>query len=70
MLEGEFQQAPTALAGIDARGHRDGVRIVVDLDVVLMADVEPLEILAHHDEIDVLEAAARNERARRPQIRE
>jgi hypothetical protein len=36
---------------------------------VLVAYVESLEILAHHDEIDVVESAARHERACGPQIR-
>ena len=69
VLEGEFQQAAASLAGIDSGGHGDRVRIVVDLDVVLVADVQALEILAHHHEIDVLEAAAGNERARRAKVR-
>ena len=58
MLEGELQQAPAALARVDAGRHRDGVRVVVDLNVVFVADVQALEILAHDDQVDVLEAAA------------
>ena len=50
-------------------GHRDRVRIVVDLDVVFVADVQPLEVLAHYDEVDVVEASARDERAGGAQIR-
>ena len=60
VLERELEQAPAALAGVDAGRHGDGVRIVVDLDVVLVADVQPFEILAHHHQIDVVEAAAGN----------
>ncbi len=68
VFEGELQQTAAALAGVDAGGHRDRVRIVVDLNVVLVADVQSLEVLAHHHEVDVVEAAARNERARGAQI--
>ena len=53
VLEGELEQAAAALAGVDAGGHGDRVRIVVDLDVVLVADVQAFEIFAHHHEIDV-----------------
>ena len=68
VLEGELEQPAAALARVDAGGHRDGVRIVVDLDVVLVPDVQALEILAHHHQIDVVEAAAGNQRARRAQV--
>ena len=43
--------------------------IVADLNVMLVPDVQSLEILAHHHQVDVVEAAARDERARRAQIR-
>ena len=69
VLESELEQPAAALARVHAAGHRDRVRVIADLDVVLVADVQPLEILAHHHQIDVVEAAARNERARRTQVR-
>ena len=68
VLEGELQQPAAALARVDAGGHGDGVRVVVDLNVVLVADVQAFEILAHHHQVDVVEAAARNQRARRTQV--
>ena len=68
MLERELQQTPAALAGVDAGGHGDRVRIVVDLDVVLVADVQAFEIFAHHHQVDVVEAAAGNQRASGTQI--
>jgi hypothetical protein len=45
-------------------------RIVADLDEMLEAHVEALEVLAHEDEVDVLETPAGDERARRPQVGE
>jgi hypothetical protein len=68
VLERELEQAAAALARVDAGGHRDGVRVVVDLHVVLVADVEALEVLAHDDEVDVVEAAARDDGARRRRL--
>ena len=35
---------------------------------MLVADVQALEVLAHHDQVDVVEAAARNQGARRAQV--
>ena len=64
MFEGEFQQPSAALARIDPGRHGDRMRIVVDGDVMLVADVEPLEVLTHDDEIDVVESTARDDRAR------
>ena len=68
VLEREFQQAPAALAGVDAGGHGDRVRIVVDLDVMLVAYVQSFEIFAHHHQIDVVEATAGDEGASGAQI--
>ena len=45
--------AARARARVDAGRHRDGVRVVADRDVVLEADVEALEVLAHEDEVDL-----------------
>ncbi len=69
VLERELQQAAAALARIDAGGHGHCMRIVVDRDVDLMADIQALEILAHHHQVDVVESAAGNQRAGRTQIR-
>jgi hypothetical protein len=44
------------------------VRVVADRDVVLEADVQPLEVLAHQHQVDILVAPAGNEGARRPQV--
>ena len=68
VLERELQEPAAPLAGVNAGGHGDGVRVVVDLDVMLVPDVQALEIFAHHDEIDVVEAAARNQGSRWPEI--
>ena len=48
-----------ARPGVDAGRDRDGVRVVADRDVVLEADVQPLEVLADQHDVDVLVAAAR-----------
>ena len=69
VLERELEQPAAALAGIDAGGHGDRVRVVVDLDVMLVADVQALEVLAHHHQVDIVEAAAGNQRACRAQVR-
>jgi hypothetical protein len=37
------------------------MRVVVDLHVVLVADVEAFEVLAHHHQVDVVVAAARDD---------
>jgi uncharacterized protein len=68
MFEREFQQTPAALAGVDAGGYGDRARIVVYLDVMLVAYVQSFEILPHHHQIDVLEAAAGDEGASGAQI--
>ncbi len=68
MLERELEQAAAALPRVDARGHGHGVRVIVDLNVVLVSDVQALEIFAHDNEVDVVEAAAGDESSRRPQI--
>jgi hypothetical protein len=69
VFEGILQQPAAALARVDAGGHRHSVRVVVDLHVVLVADVEAFQVLAHDHEVDVVVAAARNEGACRAQIR-
>ncbi len=68
MRKRKFQQAPAALSRVDSRRHGHSMRVVVDLDVVLVPDVQTLEIFAHHHQIDVVESAARNQRARGAQI--
>jgi hypothetical protein len=68
VLKRVFQQAAAAGAGVDARGHGHGVRVVVDLHVVLVADVQAFEVLAHHHQVDVVEAAAGDDGARRAQV--
>ena len=68
MVEGELEQAAAAGAGVDAGGHGHGVRVVVDLHVVLVADVQAFEVLAHHHQVDLVEAPARDDGARRAQV--
>jgi hypothetical protein len=68
VLEGELQQPAAAGAGVDAGGHGHGMRVVIDLHVVLVADVQAFEVLAHHDQIDLVKATAGNDRARRAQV--
>src|SRR5258706_36391 len=55
-------------ARVHAGGERHRVRIVADRDVVLEAHVQALEVLAHEDEVDLLVAPARDQRARRTQV--
>ena len=69
-LEGVVEDAVAALAGVDAGGHGHGVRVAVDAHVVLVADVQALEVLAHHQQVDVVEAAAGNDGARRAHVGE
>jgi hypothetical protein len=57
-----------ALARVDAGGHADGVGVAVDRDVVLVAHVEAFVVLAHHHQVDVLEAAAGNDGLGRTQV--
>jgi hypothetical protein len=45
------------------------MRIVVDRNVHLMSDIQALEILPHHHQVNVVESAAGNERTGRAQIR-
>src|SRR5665213_987987 len=68
MCKGVFQQAPTAGPGVNAGGHCQRVRIVVDLYIKFVANVEPFQILTHTDQIDVFETATGNQRTRRAQI--
>jgi len=44
MRERELEQPTAALPGVDSRRHRDGMRVVIDLDIVLVTDVKPFEI--------------------------
>ncbi len=44
--------------------------IVVDLNVIFMAEIQTLQILAHDHQVDVVEASAGNQRTRRAQVRE
>ena len=69
VLERELDQSAAPLPGIDAGGHGDRMRVVVDLNVMLVTDVQALEVFAHHDEVDVVEAAARNQCAGGAEIR-
>ena len=56
-------------AGVDAGGHGHGMRVVVDLHIVLVADVQAFQVLAHDDEVDLVEApAGASMRARRAQV--
>jgi acyl-CoA hydrolase len=68
VLEGELQQPAAAGARIDAGGHGHRMRVVVDLHVVLVADVQAFEVFAHHHEVDLVEAAAGDQRQRRAQV--
>jgi len=68
VLECKFQQAAAALTRVHARSHGDGMRVIVDLDVILMSDVQAFQILAHHHEIDFFEAPAGDQSTCRPQI--
>ena len=68
VFESKVQDAAAAGAGVDAGGHGHGVRVVVDLHIVLMADVQAFEVLAHHHQVDVVETPAGHQGARRPQV--
>src|ERR1700722_14793583 len=67
--KGVVEQATAAGAGIDAGGHRNRMRVIIDLHEVLVADVESFEILADDDQVDILEAASGDERSSGTQIR-
>src|SRR5579862_346037 len=60
VLESELADAPAARARVHARSERHRVRIVADRNVVLESHVEPLEVLAHEHEVDVLVTSARS----------
>ncbi len=68
VLEGKFQQPAAAGAGVDACCHGHRMRVVVDLHVVLVADVQAFEVLAHHHQVDLVEAAAGHHGTCRAQI--
>ncbi|MCY1554582.1 hypothetical protein D9M68_911630 [compost metagenome] len=42
--------------------------IVIDLHEMFVSDVQALQVLAHHDEIDLVEATAGNDGQGRPQV--
>ena len=53
-------------AGVDAvMRSPTGMWVVADRDVVLERDIQAFEVLAHQDQVDILEPAARNQRAGR-----
>ena len=64
MLKGERTMRRATLARVDAGGHRHGMRVVADRDVVFEGDVEAFEVFAHQDQVDIVEAAARDQRLR------
>ena len=68
MLERVFEQATAAGARVDAGGHGHGMRVVVDLHIVLVADVEAFEVLAHHHQVNLVEAATGDHGERRAQV--
>jgi len=68
VLERVLEDAPATGPRVDAGGHGHGVRIVVDRHIVLMADVQALEVLAHHHQIDLVEAAAGHHGERGAQV--
>jgi len=63
VFERKLGDAPAARAAIDPGADRDRVRVVVNGDVVLKANVETLEILAHQHHVDVFVAPSRNQGA-------
>src|SRR6266540_4892649 len=68
VIEGELGDSDAARARIDPRADRYRMRIVADGDVVLVSHVQPLGVFPHHYEVDVFIAAARDQRARRPDV--
>ena len=68
-LEGKLEQAPTSGAGIDAGGDGHGVRVVIDLHKMFVADIQTFEVLTHDHQVDLVESAARNDGQGRPKIR-
>ncbi len=68
VLEGVLQNTSAAGASVHTRTDGDRMGIAVDRDVVFETDIQALEVLAHHDQIDVVVASARDQRLGRPHI--
>src|ERR1700719_4007048 len=63
ILERKLGDAPATRASIDPGADRDRVRVVADGNVVLKANIETLDILAHQHHVDVFIAPARHQGA-------
>jgi hypothetical protein len=70
VFEGEARDPPATRTGDDTGGLCHGPGVVVDGDEVLDADVKPLGILPHEDQIDALVASAAEQAPGRPHIGE
>ena len=68
MLKRVFQQTAAARTGVDTRGHGHSMRVVVDLHVMLVADVKAFQVFAHHHQINLVKPATRHNGAGRAQV--
>ena len=66
------ERVPDDALRAGARDERDRLggraRVAADLDVVLVADVQPFRVLADQDDVDVVVAAALRDRVRGPHV--
>ena len=69
MFKSVFQQTTAARTGVDTRRHGHGMRVIVDLDVMLVADVKAFQVFAHHHQINLVKPATRHNGAGRAQVR-
>jgi hypothetical protein len=67
IVEREAGDAAAAFARIHPGRYAHRTRIVADLDVMLVRDVEAFDVLAHQHDVDVLVAPG-NDGARRPHV--
>ncbi len=69
VLEGKFAAADGCPGGVlTPVAMATRVRVIVDWNVGLVPDVQALEVFAHDDQVNLVESAAGNQRARRSQI--
>src|SRR5215213_9048704 len=57
VVEGKADNPFAACPGVDAGGDGHGVRVLADGNEVFEGDIKAFEVLAHEDEVNVIEAA-------------
>ena len=61
VVKSEFKQAASTCPGIDAGRHGHGTRVTVDRNVVFVPDVQSFKVLAHHHQVNLVKASARDD---------